>query len=417
MGIKPFSNKQLKVMTWWLHPEISQKYEAVIADGSIRSGKTMSMSLSFVIWAMTAFDDCSFAICGKTVGSCRRNVIKPLVSMIQGRYKITDKRSENLLVVEKGNKKNNFYIFGGKDESSQDLIQGITLAGVLLDEVALMPRSFVEQALGRCSIKGSRFWVNCNPDNPYHWFYQEWIQKADEKRALYLHFTMDDNLTLSEKIKQRYYTLYSGNFFEKYILGKWVAAEGCVYPMFDKNTCVVPTVPRKYTKYYVSADYGTVNPTSMGLWGLCGGIWYRIRESYFDSRKKGYSKTDEEHYSDLLKLVGELPIEAVIVDPAAASFIEVIRRHGKYIVRKADNSVLDGIRVTSNYIREHSIMFNDCCEDIFKEFSSYVWDTEASKSGVDTVKKENDHAMDDMRYFCYTIIRKGAVPGAVNIGR
>ena len=206
MKIKSFSDKQAKVMTWWANEAISKKYNAVIADGSIRSGKTMSMSLSFVLWAMTNFDGCNFAVCGKTVGSCRRNVIKPLLDMIRKRYVIQDKRSENLIVIQKGERYNYFYLFGGKDESSQDLIQGITLAGVMLDEVALMPRSFVEQALGRCSVTGSRFWFNCNPDNPYHWFYQEWIQKADEKKALYLHFTMDDNLTLSEEVKSRYYS-------------------------------------------------------------------------------------------------------------------------------------------------------------------------------------------------------------------
>lgn len=191
MEIKPFSAKQLKVMTWWACPEISNKYDAVIADGSIRSGKTMSMSLSFILWAMTSFDGCNFAICGKTVGSCRRNVIKPLLDMIRSRYKIQDKRTENMIVLQNGRRRNYFYIFGGKDESSQDLIQGITLAGVMLDEVALMPRSFVEQALGRCSVEGARFWFNCNPDNPYHWFYQEWIQGAEDKKALYLHFTSE----------------------------------------------------------------------------------------------------------------------------------------------------------------------------------------------------------------------------------
>lgn len=418
MKIKPFSKKQLKVLTWWLHREISQKYDAVIADGSIRSGKTMSMSLSFVIWAMTAFDDCSFAICGKTVGSCRRNVIKPLVSMIQGRYKITDKRSENLLVIEKGNRKNYFYIFGGKDESSQDLIQGITLAGVLLDEVALMPRSFVEQALGRCSVKGSRFWFNCNPDNPYHWFYQEWIKKTDEKRALYLHFTMDDNLTLSEEIKQRYYTLYSGNFFEKYILGKWVAAEGIVYPMFDKKTCVVPTVPRRYSKYYVSVDYGTFNPFSAGLWGYCNGVWYRIREYYYNGRtEKDGQKTDSEYYKELVKLIDNVPITNIIVDPSAASFITEINRHGRYSVRHARNDVIEGIGLTSVCIKQHKILFNDCCENTFREFSSYVWDTKASaKGGKDTVLKQNDHAMDDIRYFCMEVLSND-VPDMIRLRR
>ncbi len=229
---KQFSKKQLQVLTWWANPVISQKYNAVIADGSIRSGKTMSMSLSFVLWAMSNFNECNFAICGKTVGSCRRNVITPLIGMIRQRYRIKDKRSDNVITIESGNIKNSFYIFGGKDESSQDLIQGITLAGVLLDEVALMPQSFVNQATGRCSVEGARFWFNCNPDTPYHWFYQNWIKKADEKKALHLHFTMDDNLTLSEEIKKRYQSMYSGTFYERYILGLWVAAEGLIYKLF-----------------------------------------------------------------------------------------------------------------------------------------------------------------------------------------
>ncbi len=419
MKIKPFSKKQLKVMTWWTHPKIKEKYSAVIADGSIRSGKTMSMSLSFVIWAMTEFDDCNFAFCGKTVGSCQRNVIKPLLPMLKGLYSVKEKRSDNLVIISKGKKKNYFYIFGGKDESSQDLIQGITLAGVMLDEVALMPRSFVEQALGRCSVTGSRYWFNCNPDNPYHWFYQEWILQAEQKRALHLHFTMDDNLTLSKQVKERYYSLYSGNFFERYIKGLWVAAEGLVYPNFDKATCVVPMENRYYTRYYVSVDYGTLNPFSAGLWGQCGNIWYRIKELYYDGRTLRRQKTDTEYYNDLDNFIGSLPIQEIIVDPSAASFIAEIQKHGKYAVRKAKNDVLDGIRYTSVCLQKHNIMFNDCCENTFKEFASYVWDTDKSKStGVDTVLKQNDHAMDDIRYFCYTILKgEDGMPSVLNFGR
>lgn len=418
MKIKPFSDKQLKVLTWWTHPNISKKYSAVIADGSIRSGKTMSMSLSFVLWAMTNFDGCNFAICGKTVGSCRRNVIKPLLDMIKSCYKVADKRSENLVVIQLGERCNYFYLFGGKDESSQDLIQGITLAGVMLDEVALMPRSFVEQALGRCSVTGSRYWFNCNPDNPYHWFYQEWIKQAEEKQALYLHFDMNDNLTLSEEVKNRYYALYSGNFFERYILGRWVAADGLIYPMFNKEKCIVPTIDRRYTQYYVSIDYGTLNPFSAGLWGLCGGVWYRIREYYYDGRTLKAQKTDEEYYNEVVKLINGVPVIAVIVDPSAASFITTIRRHGRYTVRKANNSVLDGIRLTATYIQSGKILFNDCCKNTFAEFASYVWDTEHSqKTGEDKPVKEHDHAMDDIRYFCNTVLSRNGLPDVVNLRR
>lgn len=413
---KPFSQKQLKVLSWWAHPEISNKYSAVIADGSIRSGKTMSMSHGFVFWAMTEFENQNFAICGKTVGSCYRNVIKPLIQMINGRYQIKYLRSENLMIVKQGAKTNYFYIFGGRDESSQDLIQGITLAGVLLDEVALMPRSFVEQALARCSVEGSRFWFNCNPDSQYHWFYTEWIQKSEQKEALYLHFDMDDNLTLSPKIKERYKAQYSGVFYERYILGRWVAADGIIYPMFSKGECVVPTENRPYTMYYVSIDYGTLNPFSAGLWGLSGGVWYRIKEYYYDGRKEGRQKTDEEYYQDIDRLIGKYNIRSIIIDPSAASFITLIRRKGKYSVMRANNAVLDGIRETATCLQNGKIKFNDCCENTFKEFSSYVWDTKhAEATGEDRPMKVHDHAMDDIRYFVKTVVTKRS--GAVNLRR
>ncbi len=419
---KTFSRKQLQVLTWWANPVVSSKYDAIIADGSIRSGKTMSMSLSFILWAMSNFNECNFAICGKTVGSCRRNVITPLLQMIRQRFKIKDKRSDNVIVIEQNGVQNNFYIFGGKDESSQDLIQGITLAGVLLDEVALMPQSFVNQATGRCSVQGAKFWFNCNPDTPYHWFYEEWLgkddEKAKEKKALHLHFTMNDNLTLSTETKERYQSMYSGTFYERYILGLWVAAEGLIYPMFDKKKHVVKTENRYYSQYYISIDYGTLNPFSAGLWGKSGNIWYRIREYYYDGRKKGHQKTDEEYYRELEKLTNGLHITSIIVDPSAASFITLIRRKGRYNVIPANNDVLDGIRYTSDCIKNSRILFNDCCENTFAEFVSYIWDTKhAEKTGEDKPVKEHDHAMDDIRYFCYTVLHRNSGVGVVNLRR
>lgn len=415
---KPFSKKQLQVLSWWATPNIAEKYNTIIADGSIRSGKTMSMSLSFILWAMSSFNECNFAICGKTVGSCRRNVITPLLQMIRKRYRVKDKRSENVIIIENNGVQNSFYIFGGKDESSQDLIQGITLAGVLLDEVALMPQSFVNQATGRCSVEGARFWFNCNPDTPYHWFYTEWLEKANDKKALHLHFTMDDNLTLSNEVKERYRNMYTGTFYERYILGLWVAAEGLIYPMFNKQQHVVKTEKRRYTQYYVSVDYGTLNPFSAGLWGKCGNCWYRINEYYYDGRKQGRQKTDEEYYTELEKLTSGINLTAIIVDPSAASFITIIRRKGKFNVISANNDVLDGIRYTADCIKKGKILFNDCCKNTFAEFVSYVWDTKhAEKTGQDRPVKEHDHAMDDTRYFCNTILQRNGAIGVVNLGR
>lgn len=128
---QPFSKKQRKVLNWWCDSSSVKDANGIIADGSIRSGKTVSMSLSFVIWGMTRFREQNFAMCGKTIGSFRRNVLFWLKAMLKSRgYTITEYRADNLVVVTKGNVSNNFYIFGGKDERSQDLIQGITLAGV-----------------------------------------------------------------------------------------------------------------------------------------------------------------------------------------------------------------------------------------------------------------------------------------------
>jgi PBSX family phage terminase large subunit len=406
MKFKPFSRKQLKVLSWWKVDGIKDKYDAVIADGSVRSGKTVSMSISFVFWAMATFTDCNFALCGKTVRSCRRNVIKPLINMLKHRYDIKDKRSENLLTISKDGKSNTFYIFGGKDESSQDLIQGVTLAGVLLDEVALMPRSFVEQALARCSIEGARFWFNCNPDNPNHWFYREWVLKAPEKHALRLKFLMDDNLSLSDKVKQRYYSLYQGTFYRRFILGEWVIAEGLVYQDYNdhiKEKLWNGNPDELVGTWYISMDYGTINPCSMGLWCVTDNEAIRVDEYYYNSRKEGYQRTDEEHYAELDKLAGDRYIERVIIDPSAASFKATIKRHGKFFVKSAKNDVINGIRTTSQMLTDGRIKIGVKCKASQEEFGMYRWD---DKAEVDKVVKENDHAMDDIRYFAYTVLKR-----------
>lgn len=233
---QPFSKKQLRILSWWMANSPVHGYDGVIADGAIRSGKTLSMSLSFVFWAMETFNSQNFGMCGKTIGSFRRNVLFWLKLMLKSRgYGVSDHRTDNLLVITRNNKTNYFYIFGGKDERSQDLVQGITLAGIFFDEVALMPESFVNQATGRCSVDGSKFWFNCNPSNPKHWFKINWIDKQEEKNILYLHFDMDDNLSLTDEIKKRYRSMYFGVFYDRYIRGLWVAAEGIIYSVFTSD--------------------------------------------------------------------------------------------------------------------------------------------------------------------------------------
>lgn len=400
MKYAAFSEKQRLVLNWWTPSSPLRGKEAIVCDGAVRSGKTMAMGLSFFLWAMVCFDRQRFGVCGKTIQSLRRNVlaeILPRLTKLGAVWK--EKRSENLVTVRFHGRENQFYIFGGRDESSASLIQGITFAGILLDEVALMPRSFVEQACARCSVTGSRLWFNCNPAGPTHWFYREWIQKAEEKNCLRLHFTMEDNPSLSDEIRQRYQRLYTGVFYRRYILGQWAQAEGRVYDFFQPDMVGKP--PENCDQWYVSCDYGTVNPTSMGLWGKHRGVWYRVKEFYFNSRQAQRQMTDEEYAEALKGLVGERKLTAVIVDPSAASFIEVLRRRG-WQVRKAENDVLSGIRLTSDALKEGRIVICEGCADCLREMEEYVWDL--SGGGKDRVKKEHDHAMDNMRYFVSTVL-------------
>lgn len=397
MEIKPFSPKQLLSLFWWAEGSGYEKHDAVICDGAVRSGKTFTLSLSFVLWATLYYSGASLGLCGKTILSLRRNVIVPLLPCLKELgFEVADNLSANRLTIRYRNHENLFYLFSGRDESSAALVQGITLSGVMFDEVALMPRSFVEQALARCSVEGSRFFFNCNPEYPSHWFYREWIQGKESKNALYIHFLMDDNPSLSHEMLERYKKLYDGAFKRRFVDGKWGCVSGAVYPFMEDSGMFAPVLRDACEEYCVSCDYGTVNPTSFGLWGRKEGVWYRIAESYYDARREGRSRTDEEHYEALCELLSGKEPTAVIVDPSAASFIEVIERHGEYRVVRADNNVLDGIRKTAQALRSGEVVICDSCNDAIREFSLYRWEENAPR---DAVIKRDDHAMDDIRYF------------------
>jgi PBSX family phage terminase large subunit len=411
---QPFSLKQKKVLTWWCDTSPVKDKDGIIADGAIRSGKTVCMSLSFIMWAMHRFSGQNFAMCGKTIGSFRRNVLFWLKLMLKSRgYRVIDHRSDNLVEISRGKVTNYFYIFGGKDERSQDLIQGITLAGVFFDEVALMPESFVNQATGRCSVDGSKYWFNCNPDGPYHWFKTNWIDEAKKKNLIVLHFTMEDNLSLSEKIKTRYRSMYSGVFYKRYILGLWAMAEGIIYDMFDVDRHVKKV--KDFARIlidggrYVSIDYGTQNAMVFLLWNK--GIdkkWYCTREYYYSGRDKGKQKADSQYADDLENWLEGTPVKAIIVDPSAASFITELNNRG-YKTMKADNSVEDGIRLVSTLLNTGKIAFSHSCINTIKEFASYIWDAKAGDRGEDKPIKQHDHAMDAVRYFCYTILNNKTI--------
>jgi PBSX family phage terminase large subunit len=402
------SGKQLEILTFPYNPA---NYDALICDGAVRSGKTSIMTVSFIMWAMETFNNQRFGICGKTVDSCVKNIIVPFISTSHAktRYRLKWRRSDKILEVKRGGITNWFEVFGGKDESSYALIQGRTLAGVLLDEVALMPQSFVNQALARCSVDGAKMWFSCNPDNPNHWFYTDWIQQCEKRNALYLHFEMSDNPSLSPKTLERYQTMYTGVFYERYILGRWVVAEGLVYPMFDKNVHVVHTLPETSGEYYVSSDFGIENASVFLLWRkeLSGNRWCCIDEYYYSGRETKTQKTVGELVDGLAAMLGDIMPKRIIVDPSAAALIVELRKRG-YHTQPADNDVLNGISDVCTMLKDGKLLFSDRCKGAIKEFGLYAWDEKRAAIGEDAPVKTNDHAMDAIRYFVHTmkLVRK-----------
>ena len=406
---KTFSSKQQRLMYWWADGSPYQDRQMVIADGAIRSGKTVAMICGFLLWSLHDFPQGeTFILAGKTIGALKRNVIKPALEILAAwglQYYYVSSGDEARIEVGA----NTYYLYDAHNERSQDRLQGLTAAGALADEVALFPQNFIEQMIGRCSVEGARLWLNCNPESPAHYVKTELIDKAKEKGIYYLHFFMEDNLALSPKTRTMYARMYTGVFYRRFILGEWCLAEGLIYSVFDPVRHVTDQLPAS-GRWFISIDYGTVNPFSAGLWCVTDGKAFRVQEYYFDSRREHRQLTDGEYYEALERLAGDHVIEAVVVDPSAASFIELIRRKGRFVVRKARNEVLDGIRLTARLLNTDLLQIGSGCKDAIREFGLYVWDENATE---DKPLKTNDHAMDEIRYFCATVLRPMDRSGAL----
>ena len=406
MTFETVSEKQKQVFQWWN----KTNYKAVICDGAVRSGKTMCMITSYIHWAMRNFNGCNFGICGKTVASAERNIERPLAGIadVTHYYKLKYLKGTHLLIVESKSKKhkaiNYFWIFGGKDESSYTLLQGITLSGIFLDEVALMPESFVNQAIARTlSEKNAKYWFNCNPESPAHWFYNDWILQTEERNALHLHFAMTDNPVLDDEQIAEAERQFTGVFYQRYIQGLWVVAEGLIYPMY-KDCLQEPPDDwgRRATRLYLSIDYGTMNAFAALLWAIVDGVAYAVDGYYYSGRSEGVTLSDIEYLQEIENKFGKYASEyqklRVIIDPSAASFIAALRRTHRYHAIPADNAVLDGIRETASAIQQWKIKVSPKLKWVEKEFSGYVWADTLDDAPV----KENDHAMDSIRYFVKT---------------
>ncbi len=422
---KPFSEKQKKVLTWWCKDSPVHDADGIIADGAIRSGKTLSMSLSYVLWAMTNFRTQNFGMSGKTIGSFRRNVLFWSKLMLRSRgYTVLDHRADNMVEISKGNVTNYFYIFGGKDERSQDLIQGITLAGMFFDEVALMPESFVNQATGRCSVEGSKYWFNCNPDGPDHWFKVNWINKIKEKHLIYLHFTMDDNLSLAEDIKERYRRTYSGVFYDRFIRGLWVLASGIIFRYFAEDDSPYlfkeedlydekSKLKRPFSKLVIGLDFGgNGSKTTMCLMGYINGYKeFRLLEEdglpiteNIDAKK--ICDKFIEFYNMCIKKYSR--VDWVFPDSASTtmiySLISAAREAGlpcNNISGCRKNEVSDRPKTIDLLLNTGRLKINERCVEIRKAIASLRWDEKHPDIPED---KNIGNVNDWWDAFCYTLL-------------
>lgn len=331
-------------------------------------------------------------ILGVTKSTIERNVLEPMRNLY-GDTLVGTISSDNTawLFGEK------CYCLGAEKVSQVSKIRGSSIKYCYGDEVADWSEEVFELLKSRLDKEYSCFDGTFNPQYPGHWLKQFLDSDADIFSQTY---TIDDNPFLPESFKENLKKEYAGTvFYDRYILGQWVLAEGLIYKLEDYN--LVDTVPDR-GEYYISCDYGTLNPFSAGLWCWDGKIATRIREYYYSGRDERSNKTDEEYYTELEKLAGDLHVKSVIVDPSAASFIEVIRRHKRFTVKKAVNDVLPGIMTTARYLQDGTIKIHLSCKDAIREFGLYRWDEESTE---DRPIKENDHAMDDIRYFVMTILR------------
>ena len=371
-----------------------------ILHGSVRSGKTWISLVLWCIWIRNMPKDKAYIMTAKTLNTLKRNCLDLLETLAgKDNFKYSLSKKEGSLFGRK------LYLEGVNDSGAESKIRGMTLQGAYCDEITLFNEDFFNMLLSRLSESGAKLFGTTNPDNPNHWFKVNYIDRRDELDFFMMEFLIDDNTFLDSAYIEELKKEYTGVFYRRFILGEWCSAEGLVYPMFNKEVHTVKEIPPElgYAEYYISIDYGTLNPCSMGLWRLDDSCAVRIRESYYSGKQQKLLLTDEEYYERLEALAEGVSVKCVVIDPSAASFITTIKRHGRFSVRKANNNVLDGIRLTGTLLQGGKLFVHESCRDAIREFGVYSWD---ESSGEDKVVKEYDHAMDDIRYFCATIAGK-----------
>lgn len=384
-----------------------------VAEGAVRAGKTVDNVAAFAYLIDRGTPDRIHLATGSTAANAKLNIGDcngmGLEYIFRGRCRWTKYKGNEALAIRSHGREYVVIFAGGAKADSFKKIRGNSYGMWIATEINLHHQDTIKEAFNRqLAAKVRRVFWDLNPSAPGAWIYEDYIERFREqfgRRYNYEHFTIRDNATISEQrfaeieAQYRQYGVTSA-WYRRDILGERCIAEGLIYPMFGEFN-IVDEVPER-GEYYISCDYGTLNPFSAGLWCWDGKKATRIREYYYSGRNERSNKTDEEYYTELERLAGDLTVKSVIVDPSAASFIEVIRRHKRFRVQKAVNDVIPGIATTARYIQDGTIKVCRSCKDAIREFGLYRWD---EKSTEDKPIKENDHAMDDIRYFTMTILR------------
>lgn len=378
-----------------------------IKTGATRSGKTyMDYFLIARRIRETHGKEGIRVLLGNTRSTLERNIIDPMRDLF-GDQLIGTLRQNN--TIEMFGEK--VYALGADKITQVDKLRGAGIVYCYGDEITTWNKEVFEMLKSRLSLPDSRFDGTCNPDSPNHWF-KEFLDKAetgsgDDRPDIYQqNYQIYDNPYLTPKFVHDLEIEYRGTiYYDRYILGKWTLAEGLVYDCYNPAADAIDEVPEALTgRRYVSVDYGTQNPTVFLLWEKGkSGTWYLTDEYYYSGRDSERQKTDREYLTDFQAFLSGRDIRAAIPDPSAASFIAELRQAGFRVI-KARNDVLDGIRFTASQLNLGKIKILKRCEHTLKEFGAYRWDTK--RMDVDAPIKENDHCMDAMRYFVFTILKR-----------
>ena len=414
---KPFSEKHKNYI------KQAMVSRMCVAEGAIRSGKTIDHCIIAAAYLETCKDKIHLAS-GSSIGNAKLNIGDcngfGLEHLFRGRCHWGKyKDNEALYISTKTGEKVVIFAGGGKADSYKKILgnsYGLWIATEINEHYDAddSRTSFIKVAFGRQLAAEQPFVLwDLNPCSPAHKIYEDYIDKYLDSYDgyLYEHFTINDNLSIPEErreeIKRQY--VEGSVWYRRDILGERCIAEGLIYPMWEDAllSAEFRDLRGEYTEYALSIDYGTQNAFSAGLWGKYEGVWYRFDEYYYSGRDTGVQKTDAE-YGDALDAFTEQIADQyneykklrTIIDPSAASFIALLRKKSRYKVTKADNAVADGIRETATALQSGKIKIYPCCKNLILEMGSYAWD-ESEKE--DKPIKINDHACDDMRYFCKTM--------------